>query len=202
MAKGYNDAGFEVVGVDIVPQPNYPYEFHQADAMTYRLDGFDVIHASPPCQRFSVGTTYPGAREKWPDLIAETRARLRETGLPYVIENVPNAPLESPVRLCGVMFGLNVIRHRNFESNVLLVVPAHVPHARPIQRPARDGTTRIVQRSQYAQVAGHGGESNSYAIADWQAAMGIDWMTRKELVEAIPPVYAEYLGKQLMEVLR
>ena len=195
---GYYRAGYEVVGVDIEPQPNYPFEFHQADALDYLLEGFDLIHASPPCQRYSVGTTYPEARGKHPDLVAVTRERL--LGFNYIMENVPGAPLRADAILCGVMFGLRVIRHRLFESSLLIQSPKHVKHIPPIIRLAFDGT-RTVRRSYYAQVAGHGGESYSYKLADWKKAMGIDWMTRAELVEAIPPAYTEYLGRQVLAQL-
>lgn len=197
MATGLHRAGLDVTGVDINPQPNYPFRFIQADAMTFDLAGYDFVHASPPCQAYSVGTKR-WAPEQYPDLIAATRERLQATGLPYIIENVPGAPLWAPVRLCGVMFDLRVIRHRHFESNVQLHVPRHRRHHEPIMRPALDGTDRIVKRSWYMTVAGHGGHSSSYKFADWQSAMGIDWMTRKELIESIPPVYSEYLGKQII----
>jgi hypothetical protein len=104
-AVGYHRAGFDVVGVDINPQPRYPFEFHQADAMTFPLDGFDAIHASPPCQAYSHGTP-PDKRSNHPDLLDATRDRLNAAGLPWVIENVPRAPLRSPVILCGSQFDL------------------------------------------------------------------------------------------------
>src|SRR5262245_2690441 len=120
-AVGYHRAGFEVVGVDIKPQKHYPFEFHQADAMTYPLNGWDVIHASPPCQAYSM------AAQQWrltgveyPDLISAIRNRLRRNNLPYVIENVRGAPLLNPVMLNGALFGMNVNRKRYFESNMPL----------------------------------------------------------------------------------
>ena len=123
-AMGYHRAGFEVVGVDIKPQPHYPFEFHQADALTYPLDGFDVIHASPPCQRWSMYSRNLGTWESFPDLITPLRPLLRASGRPYVSENVEGAPLTG-IRLCGSAFGLPVLddrtylrRHRIFESNV------------------------------------------------------------------------------------
>ena len=199
-AMGYHRAGFEVVGVDVDPQPNYPFAFIQADAMTYPLEGFDVVHASPPCQRYSVGTTAPGARTQHPDLLPATRARLISSGLVYIIENVPGAPMNTTITLCGEAFGLRVIRHRLFESNAPLSAPLHVKHRPPYLRAAADGTNRTVRRSYYAQVAGNGGESYSYRLADWRNAMGINWMTRSELVEAIPPAYTEWIGGQLRYV--
>lgn len=209
VAMGLHRAGFEVTGVDINPQPNYPFAFIQDDALDY-LEGlifdrtttrYDFIWASPPCQAYSVGTTYPGARETHPDLIPATRELLEASGLPYVIENVPGAPLQAPTRLCGVMFDLRVVRHRNFESNFPMWAPKHIKHHPPIERPALDGTDRIVKRSWYMTVAGHGGHSNSYKLEDWQAAMEIDWMTKAELVEAIPPKYSEFIGKQAIQAI-
>jgi DNA (cytosine-5)-methyltransferase 1 len=126
-AVGYHRAGFEVVGVDLHPQPHYPFEFHQADAMTYPLDGFDAIHASPPCQAYSVANNIHG-RADHPMLIPSVRERLLATGLPYVIENVPRGPLINPVTLCGLTFGLNVKRHRLFESNVFMLSPPCTGH--------------------------------------------------------------------------
>ena len=123
-AMGYHRAGFEVVGVDINPQPRYPFEFHQADALEYPLAGFDAIHASPPCQRFSTMTKRWARSSSHSDLIEPTRSRLRESMLPYVIENVAGAPLVGPIRLCGSSFGLPVRRHRLFEmSSPPLLVP-------------------------------------------------------------------------------
>lgn len=183
---GYHRAGFEVVGVDINPQPHYPFEFHQADALVYlsTLGGprtrrdFDAIHASPPCQHYSVTHTIH-ATYKYPDLVAPVRALLGLSGLPYVIENVPNAPLMDPIVLCGEMFGLGFIRHRLFESNWTLARPAHVAHRRP--------------GDSYMTIAGHWS-----GIADGREAMGIEWMSRDELSQAISPAYTEWIGAQLM----
>jgi DNA (cytosine-5)-methyltransferase 1 len=194
-AMGYYRAGFEVVGVDINPQPNYPFEFIQADALEWlswtslSLPGFDVVHASPPCQAYS------WSAKRWDveraDLLAPTRELLRKVGLPYVIENVVGAPMESPIRLCGVMFGLEVIRHRLFESNVAMVEPWHAPHQGSVQ----DGT--------YVTVAGHGGDNikGRGSRAAKQRAMGIDWMSDEELNQAIPPAYTEWIGRQLLQVV-
>lgn len=188
---GYYRAGFDVVGVDIKPQKNYPFEFHQADAMMFPLEGFDAIHASPPCQRFSTMTKRWGRSEAHPDLVDPTRQRLIETKLPYVIENVPAAPLLNPITLCGSAFGLDVRRHRIFESNVLLLAP-------PCNHKAQ---TRVVG------VYGHAGGTSKRdglsfgGVATWRVAMGIDWMTGDELAEAIPPAYAECIGLQLVVLL-
>lgn len=205
-AMGLHRAGFDVVGVDINRQPNYPFKFIKADIMDFDVvlfaEEFDAIWASPPCQAYSVGTTAPGAREKHPELVEPVREMLVDSGLPYIIENVPGAPLRDYIRLCGEMFGLRVIRHRHFETNFQLPEPKHIRHKPPVERAALDGTDRIVKRSWYMQVAGHGGESSSYKMKDWEKAMGIDWMTKAELVEAIPPVYSEYIGRNLLENLR
>ena len=145
-AMGYHRAGFEVVGVDISPQPNYPFEFYQLDATALVQDvdnkcwhesqtkttlpgasyaclgNFDAIHASPPCQRYTTLVAQAGTFGDYPDLVEPIREILKASGLPYVIENVPGAPIEG-VLLCGSMFGLKVIRHRVFESNVMLMAP-------------------------------------------------------------------------------
>lgn len=195
-AQGYHEAGFEVVGVDIDPQPNYPFEFHQHDALTFPLDGFDVVHASPPCQRYSDLAKRNGNADEWPDLVGPIRQRLIEWGGPWIIENVEGAPLLDPIRLCGTMFpGLRVIRHRLFESNVSLYEPEHPKHPLVFthdKRKAHYGT--LDQNSSFVQVTGGGNAT----IANKRAAMGIWWMNNRELNEAIPPLYTRYLGEQLL----
>jgi DNA (cytosine-5)-methyltransferase 1 len=190
---GYYRAGFDVVGVDIEPQKNYPFEFHQADALHYLAEHwreFDVVHASPPCQRFSaMSACRPGLAESYPDLIVATRELLKLTGLPYVIENVPGSPLLNPITLCGQMVGLDLYRHRLFESNVHLWQPAHPKHVKPASR-AGHWTPGTVM-----SVSGH-------VSPMWKAreAMGgIDWMNRAELAESIPPQFAELVGAQILE---
>jgi len=190
---GYSRAGFEVVGVDIAPQPRYPFTFVQGDALAYLAEHgheFDAIHASPPCQRFSTMTKRHGDAqvETHPDLVEPTRALLVQTGLPYVIENVPGAPLDaSAITLCGSMFGLRVRRHRLFESNLPMPQP-ECDHA---------GQGPVVG------VYGHAGGSSkrdgkAFSGTDtWREAMGIDWMVGRELAEAIPPAYSEYVGLRL-----
>lgn len=200
-AMGYHRTGFEVVGVDINPQPNYPFfEFHQADALTTPLDGFDFIHASPPCQRFSDLAHRNGNGGDWPDLIDPIRQRLLATGLPYVIENVERSPLIDPVMLCGTMFrGLRVLRHRLFESNVPLYGLPHItPHPLVFthdKRKAHYG--KLDQNTAFIQVTGGGNAT----VANKGAAMGIDWMTGGELNEAIPPMYTRFIGRQVREAL-
>ena len=190
---GYAEAGFEVVGVDIDPQKNYPFEFHQADALTFPLDGFDVVHASPVCKRWTTGAARWGRSENHPDQIGVMRDRLRAAGVPYVIENVPGAPLLDPITLCGVMFGLGVFRHRCFEiAGAVVTAPVHVEH---------DGR---IGDGKYHTVAGHSGGSSKRdgwvgGVADeWRKAMDIGWMTRDELAQAIPPAYTEHIGRQIL----
>jgi DNA (cytosine-5)-methyltransferase 1 len=189
-AKGYADAGFDVVGVDITPQPRYPYPFHQRDALDFaRVHGshFDAIHASPPCQLYTNAQKING--NPHPDLVGPVRELLEELGLPYVIENVPGAPLNGPVELCGAMFGLGTYRHRLFEANWPVEVPAH---------PAHEAKTTKMGRAplpgQMMHVVG-----NFSGVAQAKKAMGIDWMTRDGLREAIPPAYTEFIGRQLMQ---
>ena len=210
-ARGYADAGFEVVGVDIDPQPNYPFEFRQGDAMSlpteiewYRSYGmelpFDAIHASPPCQHYSDLARRNGNADDWPDLVGQVRGLLDATGLPYVIENVEGAPLKDPVTLCGTMFpGLRVLRHRLFETNWPLTPPAEHPRHPLVfthdKRKAHYG--QLDQDTSFVQVTG-GGNCTVKNKAD---AMGIDWMTGHELNEAIPPAYTKFLGLQLLRHL-
>lgn len=187
---GYHRAGFEVVGVDIEPQPNYPFEFVQADAMTFPLDGFDVIHASPPCQRY----TQLGTRENlshYPDLVDAIRERLQAAGVTWVIENVPGAPLRKPIVLCGAMFGLRSYRHRLFECSKALKVPEHPKH---VVRVNRRGENRREHWANGGFIT-ITGDVGTYCGPE---AMGIDWMTGNELSQAIPPAYTEWIGRQLV----
>lgn len=189
---GYHRAGFEVVGVDIKPQPHYPFEFHQADAMTYPLDGFDAIHASPPCQRFSLAQRLQ--KNDHPDLLTPIRERI--AAWPYVIENVEGARrlMHSPVLLCGANFAaLRVYRHRLFESSVALPIAMHAGHG---VRLTKLGLRPM--EGEFMHVVGH---VSGVALA--REAMGIDWyMTQKEVAEAIPPAYTEWIGTQLLAHLR
>jgi DNA (cytosine-5)-methyltransferase 1 len=191
-AMGYHRAGFEVVGVDINPHPRYPFEFHQADATTYPLDGFDAIHASPPCQAHSVAVNIRQGSTKHPDLIAAVRARLIGAGAPYVIENVPGAPLVRPVVLCGLALGLNVKRHRAFEASFGLPAAPACPPGHP---------------GEWVTVFGGGApkvpDNRRRARADAaRLAMGIDWMSRDELSQAVPPAYTQWVGAHLLAAAR
>ncbi len=190
---GYYRAGFEVVGVDIKPMPRYPFEFHQADALEFLAEHgheFDAIHASPPCQRYSIFSRNLGLADQHPDLIAPTRDRLARAGKPYVIENVAGAPLDSPAMLCGSWFGLQTWRHRYFESTIFLwSTPCrHVG----IGIPVYGGGTPQWHRKKYGR---------NVTDAEKRSAMGIDWMNRKELSQAIPPAYTEFIGEQLIRAL-
>jgi DNA (cytosine-5)-methyltransferase 1 len=200
-AVGYQRAGFDVVGVDHLPQPNYPFRFIQADALEYLAEHgreFDTIHASPPCHAYSSVTGRN--RQRYPDLIAPTRELLQASELPYVIENVPGAPLVNAVQLCGSSFGLNVRRHRLFECSFPLnaLVP---PCAHHWQRPRFRSLDS--QQKTLASVVGVHGHLN-YAGEDVlrEQAMGIDWMATDELTQAIPPAYAEYIGTFLLAATR
>jgi len=200
---GYARAGFTVVGVDLMPQPNYPFEFIQADALTLDrefLESFDAVHASPPCQSYSDLAKRNRNGHLWPRLIEPTRELLLSLKVPYIIENVEGAPLIDPVVLCGTMFpGLRVIRHRLFESNIELVVPDHPKHPLVFthdKRKAHYG--KLDQNRSFVQVTGGG----NCTMDNARSAMGIDWMrTKIELNESIPPAYTEYLGSQLRDYL-
>jgi DNA (cytosine-5)-methyltransferase 1 len=193
---GYARAGFEVVGVDLEPQQDYPFEFHQANALTFPFDGFDAVAASPPCPGYSQATSFHrGARKKHPLLIGAFRERLQASGLPYVIENVERARsfMESPILLCGEMFGLRTYRHRLFESNIPLLVPAHPEHVIPVAGPGA-----IARTGQYWSVGGHFGQKDRAQ----REALGIDWMREVEdIANAIPPIYTEWNGLQLLQAL-
>lgn len=201
---GYHRAGFEVVGVDIAPQPRYPFAFHQGDAIDYiRRHGheFDAIHASPPCQRYSIANNIHG-RDDHPDLIAPTREALRATGRPWVIENVPGAPMPGAVVVCGLALGCNIKRHRLFESNVLLFGTG-CPKGHPGDWLLVFGHTVLSRGAVIGRAKGGGPVIRRQHVGTdlGRAAMGIDWMTRDELSEAIPPAYTEYIGRQLLTVL-
>jgi DNA (cytosine-5)-methyltransferase 1 len=198
-SKGYQLAGFEVVGVDIKKQKRYPYEFIQADCLELMKDmdflrSFDVITASPPCQTHSITQHLRNAQGKSTDkidLIPQTREALVASGKPYVIENVPGSPLINPIKMCGSAFGLKVRRHRLFESNIQLTssICNHKEQGKPVG----------IYGSMRDEIPGGGHTAKT--IEQAREAMGIDWMIWGELVEAIPPVYTENIGKQILDVL-
>lgn len=205
---GYYRAGFEVVGVDINPQPHYPFEFIQEDVFDFltnrpmRADviagipQFDAIHASPPCQAYtSMRHLGKSAGVGAPDLVDATRLVLEGLPVPWVMENVKGSPLLNPLILCGSSFDLDVRRHRLFESNVLILgTPCrHADRGRPIavygdhpQQPG-DKTYRV---------------NRARTLQEGQEAMGIDWMPWKSLTQAIPPAYTEWIGRQLLTAVR
>jgi DNA (cytosine-5)-methyltransferase 1 len=190
---GYHRAGFEVVGVDINPQPRFPFEFHQADAMIFPLDGFDAIHASPPCQAYTQSALrFRNEGKEYPDLLAPTRARLEAADTPWVIENVPKAPMRPDFKLCGCHFGLELRRERWFETSwqpFVMLPPHHHPH--PVPSVVGRGTPSWVRKQ-----LGY-----NPTIHHYRASMGIDWMNRYELSQAIPPAYTEFIGLQLLDSL-
>ena len=186
---GYHRAGFDVVGVDKDPQPHYPFEFHQADALlTVQLPwawSFDAIHASPPCQVFSVATQR--ARNDHDDLLTPIRELLLCTGLPWIIENVPGAPMRADYKLCGCMFGLGRLQRQRWFETSWHAFDMRAPCYHP--EPAITVTTK--------------GQPNRTGFApEARAAMGIDWMNERELGLAIPPAYTEYIGLQLLDALK
>lgn len=191
-AVGYHRAGFEVVGVDIEDQPNYPFEFHRADALTYPLDGFDVVHASPPCQAYSAAMAH-FTDGRHPELLDPVRARLRATGRPWVIENVVGAPLPFSFVLCGSMFDLPVRRHRLFETDPFLLVPPHRHRVDDHPVVITGGRLSKALRAERPW-------TENVTSEEAKAAMGIGWMTRDELSQAIPPAYTEWIGGQLLSV--
>jgi len=194
-SMGYHMAGFDVVGVDLKPQPRYPFAFVQGDALCppVELERFDAIHASPPCQAYSRSRFWWNTPKDHPDLLPETRALLERAGRPWVIENVPGAPMRADVIVCGSMFGLRVRRHRLFEMSpapdLALVPPCD--HSIPAIR-----------------VYGHCGVhnrpdrwGNGSTIAHWRASMGIRWMGVYGLSQAIPPAYTEMIGRLLLRAI-
>lgn len=190
-AAGYHRAGFDVLGVDIVNRPNYPYDFVKADAIDFLADvrsgDFDAIHASPPCQAFSITGNLARAQGKQAsgiDLVDVTRDELVRIGRPYIIENVPGAPLHDPLILCGSMFGLKVRRHRLFETSFFTMQPEcdHRGQGRPVGVYGSKGDS-IPQGGKTAETLDEASE-----------AMGIDWMPWRSLVLAIPPAYTEHIG--------
>lgn len=191
-AVGLNRAGFSIIdGYDIEPQKNYPYRFHLGNALEADLSKADFVWASPPCQNHSrMSGCREGLRDKYPSLIAATRAKLKAWGGPYIIENVVGAPLENPVMLCGAMFGLATYRHRIFESNIALAVPPHPKHATPTSKAGHWKPGTLIS------VAG-----NCAPMSMAREAMGMDWTTRAELVEAIPPAFSLFLGRQIIQTL-
>ncbi|TKA09528.1 methyltransferase domain-containing protein [Actinacidiphila oryziradicis] len=187
--KGYHDAGFDVTGIDIAPQPRYPFTFVQGDAVEFiREHGheFDLGHASPPCQAHTRCQQIQGRHH--PDLIDPVRDAFEAADIPYIIENVPGAPLHDPVTLCGAMFGLRTYRHRLFETTFPMAAPRHPQHtARTAKmgRPAREG--------EFLHIVG-----NFSGVALARDVMGMPWANRDGLREAIPPAYTRHIGRAFL----
>lgn len=211
-AVGYHRAGFDVVGVDKDPQPDYPFAYYRHDAIAFlkqavmRPDvpnpwwswhNLAAIHASPPCQASCNLTKGTNAGRVYPQLIPKTRELLQAIGLPYVVENVQGAAVRRDLTLCGEMFGLDVIRHRYFECSFPVAKPTHVKHRGRVSG-MRHG---VWYEGPYFAVYGDGGGKGS--VAQWQQAMGIGWTdNRKSIAEAIPPAYTEYVGAQLLSAIK
>lgn len=192
---GFELAGFTVTGIDLYPQPKYPGDFIQADAIDYVLKHghlYDYIHASPPCQEHSTASMqFRIQGKKYPDLISATRAALILTGKPYDIENVPGAPLIDPILLCGSMFNYPSYRHRLFESNWGLKSPEHPKH---INKSAKMG--RAIKNNEFIQHVGH--FSGVQYVRD---LTGAQWADQYGLAQSIPPCYTKYIGEQFMATL-
>ena len=213
---GYYRAGFDVIGVDIEPQPHYPFEFVQADALEYLAVygcGFDVIHASPPCQEYSVtrylrdavATAKGYDVRRRPMLLDQTREALISTGKTWVIENVVGSPMPAAIELCGTAFGLPLLRHRWFEASFLLFAAGHCNHPKGFYgvvggkvRGYGDYSSGRTYRSATGEIRKREGYPGKKAGV---IAMGIDWMTVAEMCEAIPPIYTEFVGRQVLSAL-
>lgn len=198
-AMGYSQAGFtEIVGVDIMPQPNYPFTALKGDALdswtwpmeAVNIHDFDLVHASPPCQHFTkYRNVVKDIHTRYEDLIEPTRRLLQNAGMPYVIENVPGAPIRPDLELCGSQFGLDVRRHRWFETSFPVMGPGGCNH-KGWARQYKSSTGRANKR--YTIEVGSWDEK----LEDQKAAMGVDWpITVRELSEAIPPAYTKFIGE-------
>lgn len=204
---GYALAGFQVIGVDLYPQPRYPYEFIQSDAIEYlrhHWARFDVIHASPPCKVHTTLKAFSAPHHL--NMVTPTRSVLATIDRPWVMENVPGAPLIDPVTLCGSSFGLGVRRHRLFESNRPLTAPpcdhrgqAATSPGYPVKR--YHSGRPVITMSPVIGVFGRGQGLGPGEVDLWKRAMGIDWMSRDEMREAIPPAYSAHIGRQLLQMI-
>lgn len=197
---GYHRAGYDVVGCDIVAQPRYPFPFIQADALAppFDLSGFDLIHASPPCQAYTpMANRWRGSgglADDRRDLVADVRTMLESSGRPWVIENVRGAPV-SGLTLTGEMFGLGVHRPRIFETSSLILSPPVPAASRDAVGIYGNGMGRLLWTRT------DGSELRAPAsIEHAREAMGIDWMGWDEIKEAIPPAYTEWIGLRMLEL--
>ncbi len=195
--KGYQRAGFYVIGVDNKPQPHYcGDEFYLADALDFPLEGYDAYHASPPCQLWSTATAIGGYKHE--NLLTPIRERLVAATKHYVIENVKGAPLRNAFMLCGTMFGLKVKRHRYFECSFdIYFAPATCGcKGKAGFTNANRAFSSFANKANLISVAGH-----NFSVTDAMIAMNIDWMKQEGLSQAIPPAYTEYIGKYLLELI-
>lgn len=188
-SMGLSWAGYNVTGIDIHHQPHYPFDFIHGDALKADLSGFDLIWASPPCQAFTAYKRRPGHVKPRDNLIPQTRELLKSSGAKWIIENIPGAPLVDPVQLCGSSFGLDVRRHRIFETNFLVLAP---------------GCDHSWQTPRFPPASNRKNKRCTVEVGVWRIpievqrkAMGISWMTLAELSQAIPPAYSEYIAKEL-----
>lgn len=184
----------EIVGVDIVPQKNYPFTFVLGDALEHSLDGFDFIWASPPCQHFSTAAiSHRKNGRRYKDLIAATRDRLIASSIPWVMENVTSAPIRKDIVLCGSHFNLKVVRHRAFElwSGETVKMPP-CRHADDVVTVCGHGTPAWVMKQRKAR-----GYVANPPIAEKRNAMGIHWTNRNELSQAIPPAYSQFIAEHI-----
>jgi hypothetical protein len=192
---GYELAGFEVTGVDIKKQPNYVGDFICDDAIEYLLECghlYDCVHASPPCQNYSkMCSGYRARGKEYPDLIDPTRQALIEVGLPYVMENVPDAPLHDPILLCGTMFNIRTYRHRLFECNFPISQPHHPEHIAKCNRPGRRP-----KDDEFIEYVGH--FPGIDIVKDFTK---LHWLTTQQLAQSIPPQYTRYIGRKLKDYL-
>lgn len=202
---GLHRAGFDVTGVDLAPQPRYPFAFVQADALAppVRLADFDLLWASPPCQAHSTIGKQQRARRPGAyahrDMIAETRALLVSSGRPWIMENVKGAPLLNPVQLCGSSFGLDLHRHRLFELSGFFVLAPECVHVNQAPRFRSLDKRRAGKLARVVGVHGHLNYTGERELRE--RAMGVDWMSDRELTQAIPPAYSEFLAREAMAAL-
>lgn len=200
-AVGYQRAGFDVVGVDLHPQPTYPFELLTMNVLELPVSFlrlFDAVHASPPCQTFSTATASTGNRHDWPDLVVPTRHLLNTAGVPWVMENVPQAPLRPDVTLCGSMFGLQIRRHRVFELGGWWMLD----HGRRCEHTRQGRTVDVTGNAGGANQTDRAGYPIKYHdTAHARRVMGMAWADRSGCVEAIPPVYTELIGHQLRQAI-
>ena len=198
MSVGLARAGFEVEGVDLKCSKNYPFKMHVADAMTFDVSGYDFVHASPPCQAYSIAAqTRREAGTVYPDLLAATRDKLAKSGKLYTIENVPGAPMMPAVILCGSMFGLKLVRHRLFETNFPgLIMTTPCQHPKLPVTVCGSGTPSWVRPRLKAATG-----KSQFSEREKRDAMGITWMNRAELSQSLPPAYGEFIGRIMLKHL-